>query len=759
MKLSIITPYFSSSIDSYLFERALWYIDVTSSLIKETPGVELIIVDFGSPSVVSKAIKERCNTTGVRYENMSMGHLPFSAGRCRNHGAQIAKGEYILFQDVDLFGSENTFRKILEKISHKNRFFNEMEMIPCFYLTEQASHSYLKLDEGERDDYIYSSYLSGDKEVIKLTAPATSCLLLNRFFYLTHGGIREEFFGHGYEDFELINRLGFHSKKFFRSHAYHSHEFKYDSLEYKGYRTYFSMFGRRNLEERLFFVHLYHEPAKDFGYAKSSARNKAIFENCLTNFDKTMDGPPALSDAQSKNKILLLGSRASIPYKGIRQAIPFMGISIYRHENDFRSTEEFSDFLVENSINRVFFLNPYGNELRLELYRYCKAKNIDICIFDRGALPDSWFFDAGGFNSDSTSYHPCKWDFPLDDEAVYKVESYISRLCASDTTLEENGARRGAYEFKRSLGILDKKILFVPLQRPKDTVIKYFSGSVSGVDDFMEKISLLTTMLPNDWVVIVKQHPLETTRPIIPGAILLDSKTHVYDAIEAADAITLINSGVGLLALAFGKPVYCFGDAFYSHDGLAVKVDNESDLYKHLLRPKNPTKESVFRFFNYLISSFYSFAETDYKKVDDGDGSLRSVATHMKFKRLVLPENKCIEFNFRESPYPTSSPFYDYFRSYFHQQSNKPITPDLKVAKTTQNKVVEPSKTPASNQAPAIKKVDSENKIPKDSHLLVNQTNESNNLIPKQSGSAARKARKFLRSPSLFIKDSLKNLM
>jgi hypothetical protein len=45
------------------------------------------------------------------------------------------------------------------------------------------------------------------------------------------------------------------------------------------------------------------------------------------------------------------------------------------------------------------------------VWHYMKVlkKNIPFIVFDRGALPDSWFLDHNGFNYDSKSYSPEAW--------------------------------------------------------------------------------------------------------------------------------------------------------------------------------------------------------------------------------------------------------------------------------------------------------------------------------------------------------------
>lgn len=722
--LSIITPFYASSEDSYLNNRIKIYIEESYY----PDWMERIIVDFGSPEKISNKVSDICEKHGYIYLNLKKGRERFSAGKCRNIGAQIAKGEYLSFSDVDLLADEEMYKSIYKKIKKENHF-NFFELIPCFYLTEDASLNYL--DKKLKHHEIYNAYLNDDKNIIKATAPATSCFLLKKDFFLSEGGMRDDFFGHGYEDFELLNRLAIKSNKFYRSHDYYSHVHRYDSLEYKGYRTFFSLFGRENLAKGDYYVHIYHEPAKDSGYKESSARNRKIFEDYLLSFDSKKDSPPALDNLVLDNNVLILGWKNSIPFKGLRELIPLLGKIFYRHEKEFVSSEDFVEFVKNKSIDKVLFLNPYGNEQRLDIYKRCKKEGIDFIVYDRGALPGSWFFDTNGFNAESKSYAEEVWKKDLDDNENYLVETYINNFCSSAETLEENGERLGAYALRKKYSCIDKKILFVPLQRPNDTVIKYFSGAVSGVEDFISRIRILAASLPAEWTICVKQHPLENYTIDIPGCIVVDESTHVHDLIEAADAILLINSGVGLISLCFGKPVFCFGESFYSGDGLAKKINQDSDLKSYIVNYKKyiPNEKIVKCFIHYLISDFYSFAATDYLKIPEDDGKkFRSMAISLNFDNIRINGfiNKTISR--RYDLISTKAPAYDYYRAYFSREKEK-------------------SSYDFDKNPEEIKK----------SAIPVAADNAQRSSIRKE-GSFKRKIRKLIRDPKLFIKDALRKL-
>lgn len=735
--LSIVTPFYTRTRDSYLFPRALDFI--TTSY---TPSwMERIFIDQGSPTSVAGEMEAACRAHGIRYINLGRGNHPFSIGLCRNNGVQLATGEFISFQDVDLVAPEQVYEEIRNKL-RDDLPMNHLEVVPCLYLTPSGSEKYRGQPMQDAHKELYDAYQENLGEIIQMAAPATSCVIVRRHFYLAEGGVREEFFGHGYEDFELMSRLGHRARKFHRPHDYYSHLHKYDSLEYKGYRTFFSMFGRQNLDQRIFYAHLHHEVASEPGYKERNARNKSLFESFLKNFDEKNDSPPALDDLTSDQTVLSIGTRTSIPFRGLRFALPYLGKTLYRRESDFRSAEEFSDFLSENKISRVLFLTPYGNDERLALYRWCRANDFPYMVFDRGALPNSWFFDDCGFNAESQSYDAKNWDHPLSPQEENCVQTYLQELCASDETLEANGPRKGAYELRRRFDLVDRKVIFVAMQRPADSVIRHFSGNVDSVEHFCQQISVLTQLLPQEWKVIVKQHPLEEYTPNIPGAIILPADIHVYDAISAADAVTLINSGVGLLSLCFEKPVFCFGKSFYAHAGLAETVTNAEELANRLKSNSQPSPEAVKRFMHHLVFNFYSFANTQYKKVTEGTSS-RTIALDHEFTELRLPSATAKSFSFRTAPISTRAAAYSYFRSYFAARDQSKSDALAQAKKAPQNKSDHKVAAPTNVV-----------KIKPDPEKIAKPQASPQQEAQVPPSVFARKARKLLRDPGLFFRDA-----
>ncbi|MEZ8028846.1 hypothetical protein [Enterovibrio norvegicus] len=657
--ITFITPFDCKEKDSYLYERAKFFL--YNSYISD--DVSRIFVDYSSSKEISDELKVIAKQRGVKYISLERFGEQFSIGVCRNIGVLEAETKYISFQDIDLYAPDFIYKKIEVRVrNYKN--FNELEMVPCLYLTEDYSSEYLVKDDYSKDEDTKAAYLDNDKSKIQMFAPASSCQIVERDFYLMNGGINKEFYGHGFEDFELHLRLCDVSKKFYRTHNITSHDYAYDSLEYRGYRPYFSMYGRPMMNDGIYFVHLWHDNHVGTNYQRRNQVNKKIFEKLIGDYTAGKLRVPILSDFKKSEKILVLASPNSINSVSLKHLFVTMGHCIFRSEELFENIADLESYVVKEEINRVFFFNPYGKEHRLNLYRGCRDRSIPFYVFDRGALNDSWFIDPNGFNGDSATYDVENWDFDLDQESIDSTKSYIYDTFLNDETLEANGDRIGAEFFRHRYSVDGKKILFVPFQRPNDSVIKYFSGSVESVDDFTHKLRVIADKLSDEWVVVAKKHPLESTISLPENVVSLPESMHVYDCIQGADAVLLINSGVGLLSIMANKPVYHFGQTYYGKESLACRVFDENDAIDKIRQGYKPDYDKVVRFVHFLIYKFYSFAKTEYKKVDEAEGSRNvSVACNFYEIRVIGKESKF--FMWRDQPHAVNTRYYDYFRSYF----------------------------------------------------------------------------------------------
>ncbi len=141
---------------------------------------------------------------------------------------------------------------------------------------------------------------------------------------------------------------------------------------------------------------------------------------------------------------------------------------------------------------------------------------------------------------------------------------------------------------------------------------------------------------------------------------------HINDLVEMADAVLLINSGVGITALTYEKPLLYAGTAFFGHDGLARQVHSHQDVIDAIspLTAFRPDREAIRQFLHYLVFEFYSFANFKTRRVRWKDGTWMTATQSIDYKVLRLPGVQEIRLEQRSSvEVPKASILFDRYRS------------------------------------------------------------------------------------------------
>ncbi|XEC95260.1 CDP-glycerol glycerophosphotransferase family protein [Paenibacillus tarimensis] len=673
--------------------------------VKKPEEVLFYFVDSGSPYNESMKLRELCIKYKVEYIYVDSKNEMFSAGKARDIGAIYAKTEFLFFQDVDLLPYNGFYEELLLEIKIQNlpEKQNDFIMIPCFYLTKSGSLEYIDTDPDRRKSIFTEYYFKGDKLRIHNFAPGSSAIVVHRLHYLSIGGHRKEFRGHGFEDFELIHRLSALSNKFYRPFQYYSDKKNWHYTEYKGFRSMFRLFGDISFIKGMFICHMWHPPyIIESAFRLQNKNNATLLIESMKSFDNNHKHPEPLPDIYM-GKTIALGDANSAFYKSIWKVMPSFGLVDYKSEHSFETPSALIDYIDSNGYDCVLMPNPYGNEKRLSLYRELRLKNKRYIVSDRGALPDSVFFDSNGFNADSSSYRKEVWDIPLTETQLQEIELYIRTEQYTDDALEKQGVRKGADFLAEKLHISPtKKVLFVPFQRPSDTVIKYFSGSVSDMNDFITFVEKVAENLDDEWVILAKKHPLESTRPLSERINFVEDNTHIKDLIEISDAVLLINSGVGVLSMIWGKPVLYVGEVFYGHDKINKKVSTPEEAIEILKTGIfKVDDETVKRFLYYLINRFYSFGKTRSELVKQPDGSLFNVTRDIMFYKINIPGCMTRKMISRDMPeIALTSPIFDRYRVYLNNvKSNQTNKSEIQPKKTqTNNLVIAQNKTTMNNE-------------------------------------------------------------
>lgn len=615
------------------------------SIIRNVPveKFNIIIVDYGTPKKFMGVLNglEKNNVSILRYESTKE---IFNIGHARDLGVQYSKDDVVLFNDIDFFASTKMYNHIYEEVISRDMHNNGYDFfcVPVFFLSEEGTKTSQELSGNNpyADRVIQRKLIESHDGFIEFPAYGSSAIVVNKNHYLGIGGHSREFFGHGAEDYDVLHRLSSYYIKGPRTADYYVDTKSNDIKNYRGFRAYFALYGIDIFSKGIFFLHQWHPKRIIPGYHQSK-RNFALLENLMIKFDRNREQPLPLSNLASNETSLVLLDTKSQTFKAIRHALPGLGKITILSETNFTNPEDFISFIIKNEINKVLMLNPYGNEHRLSLYRELKRKNIPYLVFDRGALPNSWFFDPNGFNYDSKSYHPDLWDKPLTHEQNDEIEEYLFNLRNSEDTLEHNAPRKSVGFLRELYQVGNRKILFVPFQRPTDTVTTYFAGPAESVLYFQIWVNYISNNLPkSEWVIICKNHPLEKELPRIDGVIYADNDAHVHDLIALSDKVFLMNSGVGLIAQAFGKPVICASHAFYCHDDIAFSVSTQEEALNKIKSNLKLSHDKINRFYWHILKNVYSFGQSKYRKTKAVDGTDRSIVQEIIFEEIRLGPDK-----------------------------------------------------------------------------------------------------------------------
>lgn len=202
----------------------------------------------------------------------------FSPGVIRNSIILDVTHDYIFLNDSDLVINPRLSKEILEQRNKVQKIGkNAFEMYPCLYLTKEETERF----DGDFQGCL-ESFLRGENHRVEGIALASSCLLMNRKWFLQLGGFDEQFVGHGGEDLELIDRLTRHYPIGPRPADYGLNIKAQHPGDYQGFRRYFSYYALPHLFAGRFLVHQWHPRPLTHPYHKRRAGNDQLLEQMLS---------------------------------------------------------------------------------------------------------------------------------------------------------------------------------------------------------------------------------------------------------------------------------------------------------------------------------------------------------------------------------------------------------------------------------------------------------------------------------------------
>lgn len=258
--------------------------------------------------------------------------------------------------------------------------------------------------------------------------------------------------------------------------------------------------------------------------------------------------------------------------------------------------------LIDTKFDKILIWNG-GKFRQLIAIEIAKIKNIDVCYFENGLLPNRLTFDTKGINFNNSA--------PRDIE-FYK--NYQNKLDLPNKIVQRIG--KGKDKFIGKKNGLPEKYIFVPFQVDYDTQILTNSKWVKNMRmlfDIIEK-------MPSSINFVFKEHPSSglNYNDLHERSSTLDNimfaNTHLtQELIQSSQAVITINSTVGIESLLFHKKVIVLGDAFYKIEGLTYGVDNLKEL-NHMVK-------SIFEYKlnSEIVDNFLKYLYYDYLIPNDED--------------------------------------------------------------------------------------------------------------------------------------------
>ncbi|MBA2544300.1 MAG: glycosyltransferase [Deltaproteobacteria bacterium] len=276
--LSVILPIRAEAGTSYLVER----LAACLRRFERFEGVECIVVDSASAPPFTTRIRTLCDRPRVTRVEDPAPLYPFAPGVARNLGAQAARGDYLLFYDVDLV-SDDAFIPQLERWCAANQDPCAFLMVPCLYVTRAATQR-LSPDHVDLAPYL-ASYLAGENHLIDNIAVSTSTIVVSRSHFVRLGGNRPDYQGHGCEDFDLLHRLASYRPEGAKPADYYVDERTRFPADYHGFRAYLARYSLPHLFGGPLTAHLWHARPIVRKYFRQRQRNEALLQDNMRAHD------------------------------------------------------------------------------------------------------------------------------------------------------------------------------------------------------------------------------------------------------------------------------------------------------------------------------------------------------------------------------------------------------------------------------------------------------------------------------------------
>jgi len=539
-------------------------------------GVEFLCIDEGSEPDCAAALREACTAAGVAYLGLPATGEPFSIARARNFGALAARGEYLLFQDLDLVPHPGFYAGLLREIEFQGLAArrDEFLVIPVAYLTEAASERLLRPGHFAPQT-VLDAIVSGDAVVLESYAPVSSCVVLHRDYYLALGGQRADFVGWGYEDWEFAYRLMRRARRFPPPRDFDRDDYASFANEgaYRGWRAAFQLYGDTSLRRGLFLTHAHHPAeAKRRGDAGREA-NRNRFLGCLA---EARAGREPRFDLLGHARILAAAGRPPLPVTLVVGASPLArsrGLQAALANPlpiERLAGSELEDPLAALvaaglRLQAAVVEEPQLDRRRAALFLRLR-REVPTLVLGRIGLSDCFFLDAGSDRLCAGSLEGWSGGPPASEEARERLRRYLAR---------ERPAGRGGSTPETAVS------LFVTA--PTRFRVEEESLRDEAALDLLAAVEERLAALPADRRRLTIHCPRHLVRRFAGSGHAVRPLQDVDAAIAASAFCVFQHDGLALRGLLHGKPCFLPADSAFVAAGLARPLEVMGEVLGEVL--------------------------------------------------------------------------------------------------------------------------------------------------------------------------------
>ncbi|MBD5165242.1 galactosyltransferase-related protein [Helicobacter sp.] len=272
--LSLIIPVFYKNEHSFIYKRAVELIEK----FKNKEGFEAIFADS------SKAPLLQSPYTNIKIIHTFISEQIFSPAHARNEAAKLATQKYLFFYDVDMDYAAGFEALLLRQIeSQLEKGHTKFLSLPFLYLTQEGT----KFFEKTRDlQGLKTSFLRGENHWVESLSANSSAIIIEKRYFESLGGFREDFFGHGGEDFEFLHRLAALNPHSIKPEDYYldvRHQFLGNA---KGFRKYLAYYSLPLFFKDLMLLHRWHPRPLTNAFYFRRKPNESLLKEKMQAFDQ-----------------------------------------------------------------------------------------------------------------------------------------------------------------------------------------------------------------------------------------------------------------------------------------------------------------------------------------------------------------------------------------------------------------------------------------------------------------------------------------